>query len=215
MAQVLQKYRDKTVQREALPEEDELLQGKFETAQREELDDEELLQGKLANGEAVQRETVPNNTGLPDNLKSGGEHVAQRWPISGKSTDKYPYSNFQSSAKQMTVFYMLYDSSIPGEPVEYIGKTIQQGNSRFIQHKRDKELSEDIIYDQICQDNLTPFEVATYEQFYIGEAGGTEVLMNRINALDIDKWKWFKEPDDPINRDQSDNLTERHFRIAN
>jgi hypothetical protein len=47
IAQVLQKYRDKTVQREASPEEDELLQGKFETAQREELDDEEPVQGKF------------------------------------------------------------------------------------------------------------------------------------------------------------------------
>jgi hypothetical protein len=43
MAQVLQKYRDKTVQREALPEEDELLQGKF------------------ANGDAVQREAAPDD----------------------------------------------------------------------------------------------------------------------------------------------------------
>jgi hypothetical protein len=95
IAQVLQKYKDKTVQREALPEEDELLQGKFETAQREELDDEdellqgkfetaqreelddeEPLQGKFANGKTVQRETSPNNTGLPDNLKTGIENLS-------------------------------------------------------------------------------------------------------------------------------------------
>jgi hypothetical protein len=90
IAEVLQKYRDKTVQRETLPEEDELLQGKFETAQRADFDEEEPLQGKLetvqreefeeeplqgkfADSETVQREAAPNRTGLPDNLKSGIE----------------------------------------------------------------------------------------------------------------------------------------------
>jgi hypothetical protein len=49
--QVLQKYKDKTAQREALPDEEELLQGKFD-------------------------ETVPNQTGIPDNMKSGFENMS-------------------------------------------------------------------------------------------------------------------------------------------
>ncbi len=58
----------KTIQR---AEDEELLQGKFETAQRAE--DEELLQGKF---ELAQRAEKPNNTGLPDNLKSGIENLS-------------------------------------------------------------------------------------------------------------------------------------------
>ncbi|WP_198669820.1 LirA/MavJ family T4SS effector [Cognataquiflexum aquatile] len=52
-------------------EEEEPLQGKFETAQREGIEDEELLQGKF---ETVQQQI--NNTGLPDNLKSGIENLS-------------------------------------------------------------------------------------------------------------------------------------------
>lgn len=67
--QVLQKYAPKTVQRESLPDEEDLLQGKFEkTAQLETLpdEDEELIQGKFE----------PNRTGLPDNLKTGIENLS-------------------------------------------------------------------------------------------------------------------------------------------
>lgn len=86
-------------QREGSPEEEELLQGKFETAQREGLEEEELplqgkfapvqkqspeeeelpLQGKFHASNSVQREeqpAAPNNTGLPDNLKSGIESLS-------------------------------------------------------------------------------------------------------------------------------------------
>lgn len=41
LQQILQKYA--VAQREAVPDEDELLQGRFETAQREVLDEEELM----------------------------------------------------------------------------------------------------------------------------------------------------------------------------
>lgn len=90
-----------TVQREVLEDEDELLQGKFETVQREALEEDELLQGKF---EPVQQEEIEedeilqgkfesttqlqegpnsplgdkgvNNTGLPDNLKTGIENLS-------------------------------------------------------------------------------------------------------------------------------------------
>ncbi len=59
-------------------EEEEPLQGKFDTVQRAE--EEEPLQGKLAaQGPAqLKSETAsrPNNTGLPDNLKSGVESLS-------------------------------------------------------------------------------------------------------------------------------------------
>ena len=73
-----------TVQR---VEDEELLQGKFNTIQRVE-EDEELLQGKFtpiqrmeeeepmqAKSESVQQQE-PNNTGLPDNLKNGIEQLS-------------------------------------------------------------------------------------------------------------------------------------------
>lgn len=65
--QILQRYRDKTVQCKTLPEEDELLQGKFEkTLQRMEFDEDEKPVWQKAETE----------TGLPDNLKSGVENLS-------------------------------------------------------------------------------------------------------------------------------------------
>ena len=79
-----------TVQRQG-PEEEELLQGKFETVQRQPEEDEELLQGKFetaqkgGEGETLQTKSAvaqkkdaqtPNNTGLPDTLKSGIENLS-------------------------------------------------------------------------------------------------------------------------------------------
>jgi hypothetical protein len=59
-------------------EEEELLQGKFEAAQR--IEEEEPLQGKFAVETPAQLEqqssAKPNNTGLPDNLKSGIENLS-------------------------------------------------------------------------------------------------------------------------------------------
>lgn len=57
-----------------LMEEEEPLQGKFETAQLAE--EEELLQGKFSNTATAQLEEKPNNTGLPNQLKSGIESLS-------------------------------------------------------------------------------------------------------------------------------------------
>jgi hypothetical protein len=63
-------------------DDEELLQGKFDLVQRvEEDEEEELLQGKFAQTPAVvdatvQREARPNDTGLPDGLKSGIESLS-------------------------------------------------------------------------------------------------------------------------------------------
>jgi len=72
LSKILQAYKERsalntTVQREAIEEEDDLIQGKFETAQRETLpeEDEEPLQQK-----------TENKTGLPDDLKSGIEAMS-------------------------------------------------------------------------------------------------------------------------------------------
>ncbi|MBP1638833.1 MAG: hypothetical protein H6Q17_416 [Bacteroidetes bacterium] len=88
---VLQAYKKDISQRQEIEDDDELLQGKFETAQREELDDDELLQGKFETAqrdeleddellqgkfETTQRQEAPNNTGLPDNLKAGVEQLS-------------------------------------------------------------------------------------------------------------------------------------------
>lgn len=52
-------------------EEEELLQGKFHTVQKQEIEEEELLQGKF---EPIQKQE--NETGMPDNLKSGIENLS-------------------------------------------------------------------------------------------------------------------------------------------
>lgn len=56
-------------------EEEEAIQGKFETLQRA-AEEEEPLQGKFESSTPVQREQKPNNTGMPDNLKSGIENLS-------------------------------------------------------------------------------------------------------------------------------------------
>lgn len=73
---ILQRYKEQNIQRSA--EGKESIQGKFDTAQREEIDEDELLQGKFESvpfneQESAQREEKNNNTGLPDNLKTGIE----------------------------------------------------------------------------------------------------------------------------------------------
>ena len=80
------------LQMKAALEEEELLQGKFAPIQKQELEDEELLQGKFKTmqrkgleeeeeEEELQMKAAPlqkkeNNTGLPDNLKSGIENLS-------------------------------------------------------------------------------------------------------------------------------------------
>lgn len=97
---ILQAYKDHTVQRQSA-EEEELLQGKFETVQKMDLDEEEPVQGKFETAQpAVEEEEPlqrkPNNTGLPDNLKSGIEN------LSGYSMDdvKVHYNSSQPATLQ-------------------------------------------------------------------------------------------------------------------
>jgi hypothetical protein len=66
---VLQAYKKDISQRQEI-EDDELLQGKFETAQRDELEDDELLQGKF---ETAQREELED-----DELLQGKFETTQR-----------------------------------------------------------------------------------------------------------------------------------------
>ena len=65
------------LQRQEGPEEEELLQGKFDTLQRQP-EEEELMQGKFASPLQREAETAAatNETGLPDNLKSGIESLS-------------------------------------------------------------------------------------------------------------------------------------------
>ena len=77
--QILQRYKQQTAQLQAA-EEEEVLEGKFDTTQRMELDEEEPLQGKFETAQLAAEEVTlpakPNNTGLPDNLKSGIENMS-------------------------------------------------------------------------------------------------------------------------------------------
>lgn len=69
------------IQRYIQKENDEFIQGKFETAQRKEMNGNELAESKPklvipTEQEPVQREEKPNNTGLPDNIKTGIENLS-------------------------------------------------------------------------------------------------------------------------------------------
>ena len=102
ISEILQAYQDRTlgkpVQRQEIDDdallqskvnvaqreefdEDKMIQPKSYTIQREELDDDELLQPKFESASTteqtpIQREEKPNNTGLPDNLKTGVENLS-------------------------------------------------------------------------------------------------------------------------------------------
>ena len=120
-----------TVQR-AEPEEEELLQGKFETVQRAEPEEEELLQGKFApvqraepeEQELLQGKFAPvqraepdrarraNDTGLPDNLKTGIE------ALSGVSLDQVKVHDNSAQPAQLNALAYAQGSDIhlaPGQ----------------------------------------------------------------------------------------------------
>lgn len=138
--------------------------------------------------------------------------VLQLWDNTKGIKDQFEDSIFQSLDKKNTYIYMIYDKNSPGEPVEYIGKTFQPTETRFKQHCQVGRFN-DIVpgIDPLVHGNWTPFETATHEQYWIGEAGKLEVLKNRINALDKIKWNYFKSPVHLVNMNQERSLTENHF----
>lgn len=92
-------------------EEEEPLQGKFETAQR--VEEEEPLQGKFEAASPVQRQeesAKPNNTGLPDNLKSGIEN------LSGMSMDNVKVHYNSSQPAQLNALAYAQGSDIHVAP---------------------------------------------------------------------------------------------------
>lgn len=113
---ILQAYKDKATQLQPTKEE-ELLQGKFETVQKIEVDEEEPVQGKfkttqLATEEEEPLQRQPNNTGLPDNLKSGIENM------SGYSMDdvKVHYNSSQPATLQAHAYAQGTDIHVaPGQ----------------------------------------------------------------------------------------------------
>lgn len=92
-------------------EEEEPLQGKFEAMQR--VEEEEPLQGKFEAASAVQRKeeaAKPNNTGLPDNLKSGIES------LSGMSMDSVKVHYNSSQPAQLNALAYAQGSDIHVAP---------------------------------------------------------------------------------------------------
>lgn len=76
---ILQRYKERSIQR--YPEDEELVQGKFNAAPYKEIEEDELLQGEFectskAEKDSVQHKEKQNNTGLPDNLKKGIENLS-------------------------------------------------------------------------------------------------------------------------------------------
>ena len=92
-------------------EEEEPLQGKFEAVQR--LEEEEPLQGKFSPDASVQRKepaTQPNDTGLPDTLKSGVEN------LSGMSMDHVKVHYNSSQPAQLNALAYAQGSEIHVAP---------------------------------------------------------------------------------------------------
>ena len=127
----------KTLQR---VEEEELLQGKFETTQRIE-EEEELLQGKFATTQCMEEEEMlqgkfdtlqkqENNTGLPDNLKSGMEQ------LSGQSLDhvKVHYNSSKPAAVQAHAYAQGSDIHLASGQEKHLphelGHVVQQAQGR-------------------------------------------------------------------------------------
>lgn len=76
---IFQRYKERNIQRYA--EDEELIQGKLDSTQREKIDEDGLLLGKfeynpITEQKPIQRKERPNNTGLPDNLKTGIENLS-------------------------------------------------------------------------------------------------------------------------------------------
>lgn len=78
---ILQQYKEQSIQRYAESADEELIQGKSYTTQHKTTDEDEFLQGKFestltAEQAPIQREKKTNNTGLPDSLKTGIENIS-------------------------------------------------------------------------------------------------------------------------------------------
>ncbi|WP_459186998.1 DUF4157 domain-containing protein [Parabacteroides sp. APC149_11_2_Y6] len=78
---ILQQYKEQSIQRYAESADEELIQGISYTTQHKTTDEDEFLQGKFestltAEQAPIQREKKTNNTGLPDSLKTGIENIS-------------------------------------------------------------------------------------------------------------------------------------------
>ncbi len=95
-------------------EEEEPLQGTFDVAQGEGLEDEEPLQGKFVSAPTTQLEqqpvAKPNNTGLPDSLKTGIES------LSGMSMDSVKVHYNSSQPAQLNALAYAQGSDIHVAP---------------------------------------------------------------------------------------------------
>ncbi|MCP5245388.1 MAG: DUF4157 domain-containing protein [Burkholderiales bacterium] len=92
-------------------DEDELIQGKFDPVQR--VEEDELVQGKCETAPLTEEPAAKqNNTGLPDNLKSGIEH------LSGMSMDNVKVHYNSSEPTQLNALAYAQDTDIhlaPGQ----------------------------------------------------------------------------------------------------
>lgn len=76
---ILQHYKERNIQRYVEDEEEELIQNEFDIAKWNKTDEEEPLQGKFGSASeqnVIQQVEKPNNTGLPDSLKTGIENLS-------------------------------------------------------------------------------------------------------------------------------------------
>jgi hypothetical protein len=178
---------------------------------------EEPVQGGLLQGQAMGTFTSPaqrvgqgerqllRHPGAAGPLQNG---ILQRSP-NFDFTTKFADSSYQSADKSDQTIYALVNKD--DDCIYYVGRSIDTA-TRFSAHCREKGLGKNFEFDKAASGSWTPFETATYEQYYIGLAGGVGVLLNKINALTADKWDWFSTPKgEEQNKNQCTKLKAGHF----
>lgn len=155
--------------------------------------------GQKATGSLIQMQTEKPWSKLLQ-MKSKDNGIVQKW--AGDIKNKYSDSDFQDATRRDVIIYQLFDVATEGRGFFYVGKTNQPLESRLKQHK-DAFGRDDIRIAPLIKGSYTPFETATYEQGCIGVAKQISGLQNRINALDVDKWRWFSAPGHEVNRYQN------------
>ncbi|MBU1311325.1 MAG: DUF4157 domain-containing protein [Gammaproteobacteria bacterium] len=112
LQQLQRKQLDSTVSQQISLDEEIPMQGKFDVAQQAALEDEEPLQGKFAAVVSQRQAESRNNTGMPDQLKSGIER------LSGHAMDdvKVHYNSAKPAAMQAHAYAQGTDIHIaPGQ----------------------------------------------------------------------------------------------------
>jgi hypothetical protein len=180
-----------------IEDEEEPLQGKFDTVQRVE-EEEEPLQGKFASEPVAQREaasTKPNNTGLPDNLKSGVEN------LSGMSMDnvKVHYNSSQPAQLNALAYAQGTDIHVaPGQEQHLPHEAwhvVQQAQGRVqptmqmkggipVNDDKGLEHEADVMGSKALSSDVNSHNAVNQFSSVTGEHNSAQLIQRRLMTLD-------------------------------